>query len=91
MTYSPGSPGYPPAQPAGSYAGATSSFAKDDGESKLPLYLGIAVVALGLAVYLPNFGPTFTISSDLGPGAGGRAGDAGTAVPLRRWPRCSPG
>jgi hypothetical protein len=81
MTYSPGSPGYPPAQPGGSYAGATPSFAKDDsGEGKLPLYLNIAVLALGLAVYLLNFGPTFTISADLGPGAGGRAGDAGTAV-----------
>jgi Family of unknown function (DUF5336) len=76
MTYSPGSPGYQPAQPGGSYAGATPSFAKtEDGESKLPLILNIAVLALGLAVYLLNFGPTFTISADLGPG-----GDAGTAV-----------
>ena len=81
MTYSPGSPGYPPAQPGGSYAGATPSFAKDDsGESNLPLYLNIAVVVLGLAVYLLNFGPTFTIGADLGPGVGARAGDAGTAV-----------
>ena len=81
MTYSPGSPGYPPAQPGGSYPGATPSFAKDDsGESNLPLYLNIAVVVLGLAVYLLNFGPTFTLGADLGPGAGGRAGDAGTAV-----------
>jgi Family of unknown function (DUF5336) len=80
MTYSPGSPGYPPPQPAGSYAGATPSFAKtDDGESKLPLYLSFAVVGLGLAVYFLNFGPTFTVSAD-GLGAGGRAGDAGTAV-----------
>ena len=81
MTYSPGSPGYPPTQPGGSYPGATPSFAKDDsGESSLPLYLNIAVVVLGLAVYLLNFGPTFTLGADLGPGAGGRAGDAGTAV-----------
>ncbi len=81
MTYSPGSPGYPPTQPGGSYAGGTPSFAKDDdGKSNLPLYLNVAVVALGLAVYLLNFGPTFTISADLGPGVGGRAGDAGTAV-----------
>ena len=79
MTYSPGSPGYQPAQPGGSYAGATPSFAKDDGESKLPLVLNIAVVVLGIAVYLLNFGPTFTLSADLGAG-GGRAGDAGTAV-----------
>src|ERR1700693_1462559 len=81
MTYSPGSPRYPPAQPAGSYAGATPSFAKtDDGESKLPFYLSIAVAAFGLLVYLLNFFPTFTLSADVGPGAGGRAGDAGTAV-----------
>lgn len=80
MTYSPGSPGYQPAQPGGSYAGATPSFAKtDDGESKLPLVLNVAVVVLGIAVYLLNFGPTFIIGADLGPG-GGRAGDAGTAV-----------
>lgn len=80
MTYSPGSPGYQPAQSGGSYAGSTPSFAKtDDGQSKLPQILNIAVVALGLAAYLLNFGPTFTISADLGPG-GGRAGDAGTAV-----------
>lgn len=81
MTYSPGSPGYPPTSPGGSYAGATPSFAKDDdGESKLPLYLNVAVAVLGLVSYLLNFGPTFTISADLGPGVGGRAGDAGTAV-----------
>jgi hypothetical protein len=81
MTYSPGSPGYPPAQPAGSYPGATPSFAKaDSGESKLPLYLNIAVVALGFLVYVMNFFPTFTLSADLGPASGGRAGDAGYAV-----------
>lgn len=81
MTYSPGSPGYPPAQPSGTYPGGTPSFAKDDdGASKLPFYLNIAVVVLGLAAYLLNFGPTFTIGADLGPGIGGRAGDAGTAV-----------
>jgi Family of unknown function (DUF5336) len=81
MTYSPGSPGYPQAQPGGSYPGATPSFAKtEDGESKLPLYVNIAVVVLGLAVYLLNFGPTFILSADLGPASGGRAGDAGTAV-----------
>lgn len=80
MTYSPGSSGYQPPQPGGSYAGATPSFAKtDDGESKLPLILNVAVLALGLAVYLLNFGPTFTISAEIAPG-GGRAGDAGFAV-----------
>jgi hypothetical protein len=80
MTYSAGSPGYSPAQPGGSYPGATPSFAKsDDGESKL-LYLNIVVVALGFAAYLLNFGPIFILSADIGPGAGGRAGDAGIAV-----------
>lgn len=83
MTYSPGSPGYPPAQSGGSYSGGTPSFAKDDdGKSKLPLYLTIAVVVFGLLAYFLNFGPTFTINADLGPGIGGRAGDAGTAVIL---------
>ncbi|AWV47148.1 34 kDa antigen [Mycobacterium leprae Kyoto-2] len=81
MTYLPGSPGYPLVQPAGSYPGATPSFVKSDvGESQLYHYLTIAVVVLGLAVYLGNFGPTFTSSSDIGPGSGGFAGDAGTAV-----------
>jgi len=81
MTYSPGSPGYPPIQPSGSYPGATPSFAKtDDGESKLPLYLTLAVVGLGFVVYLLNFAPTFTIGAELGASAGGRAGDAGYAV-----------
>jgi hypothetical protein len=78
MTYSPGSPGYPPAQPSGSYAGATPSFAKDDDESKVPLYLNISVVVLGVLVYLVNFAPTFTIKGELG--GGGRAGDGGLAV-----------
>lgn len=36
MTYSPGNPGYPQAQPAGSYGGVTPSFAHaDEGASKL--------------------------------------------------------
>jgi hypothetical protein len=80
MTYSPGNPGYPPAQPAGSYPGATPSFAKDAGESKLSFFLTIAIVVLGLLVYIFNFFPTFVLSADLGGAAGGRAGDAGTAV-----------
>jgi hypothetical protein len=80
MTYSPGNPGYSPAQPAGSYPGTTPSFAKDADESKLPFFLNIAIVVLGLLVYVLNFFPTFVLSADLGPAAGGRAGDAGTAV-----------
>lgn len=81
MTYLPGSPGYPFAQPAGSYPAATPSFAKSDvGESQLYQYLTIAVAVLGLAVYLGNFGPTFTSSADIGPGSGELASDAGPAV-----------
>ncbi|MGB9225155.1 DUF5336 domain-containing protein, partial [Mycobacterium sp.] len=83
MTYSPGSPGYPPAQPGPSYQGANPSFAKPEaGESKLPLYLTIAVVALGLAAYLASFGPMFTVGAELGGGASERVGDNGIAVAL---------
>ena len=61
MTYSPGSPGYPPAQPTTQYAAPTQQFGKaDDGPSKLPVYLTAAVAVLGLAVYLSSFGPYFT-------------------------------
>ncbi|OBJ60251.1 DUF5336 domain-containing protein [Mycobacterium sp. 1423905.2] len=82
MTYSPGSPGYPSGQPTSSFGASTPSFAKtDDGQSKLPLYLNIAVVALGLAAYLASFGPLFTVSSELGSGGGGEvSGDTGLAV-----------
>jgi hypothetical protein len=66
MTYSPGSPGYPPAPPTTQFAAPTQQFGKAaevaDGPSKLPLYLTAAVAALGLAVYLSNFGPLFTAS-----------------------------
>jgi hypothetical protein len=62
MTYSPGSPGYPPAQSQGAYGtSSTTSFAKsDDGESNLKLYLNVGVVALGLATYLLSYGPMIT-------------------------------
>ena len=62
MTYPPGSPGYPPAQSSGSYgAPAAPSFAKaDDGESNLQHYLMIAVLALGLVIYLVSYGPLIT-------------------------------
>jgi len=87
MTYSPGSPGYPPSQPAGqpagSYSGATPSFTQTEtGESKLPLYLTVAVAALGLAAYLGSFGPMFTLSSELGGGGGDHIGDSGIPVAL---------
>ncbi|GFG74839.1 DUF5336 domain-containing protein [Mycobacterium botniense] len=71
MTYSPGTPGYPPTQSPGTYAGSTPSFAKSDSSaSKLPLYLTIAVVALGLGGYLAFFGPIYSINSEMGPVAG---------------------
>lgn len=81
MTYSPGNPGYQPSQPPGSYGASTPSFAKTagDAESKLPLYLQIAVVALGLGVYLANFGPIVTITDVDYPLV---LGDAGHTVPL---------
>ena len=61
MTYSPGSPGYPPGQPTGQYAAPTQQFGKvDDGPGKLPVYLTAAVAVLGLAVYVASFGPYFT-------------------------------
>ena len=62
MTYPPGSPGYPPAQSSGSYAApAAPSFNKgDEGESNLKQYLTVAVLALGLAIYLVSYGPMIT-------------------------------
>lgn len=81
MTYSPGGPGYPPAQPGGSYPGATPSFAKaESGESKLPLYLNVTVVGLGFLVYLLNFGPVFTDLVGAGAGAAGHDGGIGVAL-----------
>lgn len=81
MTYSPGTPGFQPSQPSGSYGPPTPSFAKTggDAESKLPLYLQIAVAVLGLGVYLANFGPIVTITDVDYPLV---LGDAGHTVPL---------
>ncbi|MEB3023653.1 DUF5336 domain-containing protein [[Mycobacterium] crassicus] len=83
MTYSPGNPGFQPSQPSGSYGPPTSStpsFAKtEDVESKLPLYLQIAVAVLGLGVYLANFGPIVTVTNGEYPLI---LGDAGHTVPL---------
>jgi uncharacterized protein DUF5336 len=67
-------PGYPSAPPQSQYAAPTQQFerapeaAAPAGPSKLPQYLGIAVVVLGFAVYLSGFGPVF-------------GGIAGAAVP----------
>lgn len=72
MTYPPGSPGYPHAQPpANQYSAPTQQFGKlgqpapaAEGPSQLPVYLTAAVAALGLAVYLSSFGPLFTAGAD---------------------------
>jgi hypothetical protein len=81
MTYSQGSPGYPPAQPPGSYGASTPSFAKAEaGPSKLPLYLTAAVVVLGLAAYLASFGPMFTLSADIGPFGAELSGGGGDTI-----------
>jgi Family of unknown function (DUF5336) len=67
-------PGYPSAPPQSQYAAPTQQFdrapeaAAPAGPSKLPLYLGIAVVVFGFAIYLSGFGPVF-------------GGIAGAAVP----------
>lgn len=83
MTYSPGTPGFQHSQPQGSYGPPTSStpsFAKPaDVESKLPMYLQIAVVVLGFGVYLANFGPIVTVTNGEYPLI---LGDAGHTVPL---------
>ncbi|GFG83720.1 DUF5336 domain-containing protein [Mycolicibacter algericus] len=81
MTYSPGNPGFQPAQPPGSYGQSPPSFAKSgsDAESKFPLYLQIAVVVLGFGVYLGNFGPIVTVTDGEFPLI---LGDAGHTVPL---------
>ena len=73
MTHPPGSPGYPPAQqPTTQFAVPIQQFGKvpepapaaPAGPSQLPMYLNVAVVVLGLAVYLSSFGPLFTSGAD---------------------------
>ncbi|GAC1646527.1 MAG: hypothetical protein NVS4B6_20610 [Mycobacterium sp.] len=71
MTYPPGSPGYPPSQqPTTQFSAPTQQFGKlpdpaaaAEGPSKLPMYLTIAVAALGLAAYVSSYGPLFSASS----------------------------
>lgn len=73
MTYSPGNPGYPP--PVGSYGGAVASAEKaESGPNKLPFYLAVVVVVLGVVAYLASFGPIFILDAELGLGAGERIG-----------------
>jgi len=75
MSYPPGSPGYPSAsQQSPQYAGAQQFHSPQEpvpaGPSKLPFYLSIAVVVLGLAAYLSTFfndsgGPGYAIMAAL--------------------------
>ncbi|MBB3602067.1 hypothetical protein FHT40_001700 [Mycolicibacterium sp. BK556] len=83
MTYPPTNPGYPPPQPAGPYGAPTQSFAPAEaGPSKLPLYLNVAVVVLGLVAYLASFGPILTIKAELGPFGGAELSGGGGGYPV---------
>ena len=79
MTYSSGSSGYQSAQPTSGSSGP--SFAKSgDQEGKLPRYLTIAVVALGLLAYFLSYGPVINVNSDAGPPPGPGHHGAGIAI-----------
>jgi hypothetical protein len=85
MTYSPGSSGYPPAQPPGSYGAPAPAYGPpaEAGPSKLPLYLTAAVAVFGLLAYLFSFGPTFTLTVSAGPlGDAQVSGTGGVALQL---------
>jgi hypothetical protein len=83
MTYPPTNPGYQPSQQPGPYGAPTSSFAPTEaGPSKLPLYLNVAVVVLGLAAYLASFGPILTVHADLGPFGGAELTGGGGGYPV---------
>jgi hypothetical protein len=83
MTYPPTNPGYPPSQPPGPYGAPAPSFAPAEaGPSKLPQYLNVAVVVLGLAAYLASFGPILTIKADLGPFGGAELSGGGGGYPV---------
>ncbi len=80
MTYSHGNPGYQPAPPPGGYGSPNPSFAKPgDSASRLPQYLQVGVVTLGLLSYLASFGPMLSAGSG---GQGAAGGRAGFVVPL---------
>jgi len=70
MNYPPNNPGYPVPQQSGYGAPAPSYPAPSVGPSRLPVYLSVAVVVLGLAAYLASFGPLLTINTDIGPFGG---------------------
>ncbi|OBI88276.1 DUF5336 domain-containing protein [Mycobacterium asiaticum] len=82
MTYSPGTPGYQQSQPPGSYGtpNTPAPAQTEPGESKLGVYLTIAVAALGLLAYFFNFGPVFTYGNDLGGSGGELFGEFALAV-----------
>ncbi|BBY64986.1 DUF5336 domain-containing protein [Mycolicibacterium helvum] len=83
MTYPPTNPGYPPPQPPGPYGAPAPSFGSAEaGPSKLPLYLNVAVVVLGLAAYLASFGPILTIKAELGPFGGAELSGGGGGYPV---------
>ena len=83
MTYPPTNPGYLPPQPPGPYGAPAPSFAPAEaGPSKLPLYLNVAVVVLGLAAYLASFGPILTIKAELGPFGGAELSGGGGGYPV---------
>ncbi|MCI4674695.1 DUF5336 domain-containing protein [Candidatus Mycolicibacterium alkanivorans] len=84
MSYPPTNPDYPPSQPPpGPYGAAGPSFAPAEaGLSRLPMYLTVAVVVLGLAAYLASFGPVFTVSAGLGPFAGAQLTGSGGGFPV---------
>ena len=83
MSYPPTNPGYPQTQQPGPYGAPGPSFAPAEaGPSKLPLYLTVAVVVLGLAAYLASFGPVFTVSAELGPFGGAELTGSGGGYPI---------
>lgn len=68
MTYPSGSSGGSAYQP-GSYGAPAPSYAPsaDPGPSKMPFYLNVAVVVLGLAAYVFTFGTLFVARANMGP------------------------
>ncbi|OYN79313.1 DUF5336 domain-containing protein [Mycolicibacterium sphagni] len=83
MTYPPTNPGYPPSQPPGPYGAPAPSYVPTEaGPSKLPQYLNVAVIVLGLAAYLASFGPILVIKADLGPFGGAELTAGGGGFPV---------
>jgi len=81
MTYPPTNPGYP-SQPPGSYGAGPSFAPAEAGPAKLPVYLTVAVVVLGLAAYLASFGPVFTVNTQIGPFGGAELTGSGGGYPI---------